>query len=188
MRSPSLFCYFEIEDFVLFKISGFCWYRQFLFFRVEFTQNKRNSWIVKIFKITKIQLVICDKLPSQGHETWIRWIKVLILANLSRGRLFGKFDHHQEISCAWNDYSKSYDVPLWCFLKARKWDIETLETALESSEPVFHGGGGSNSNEWTLLANLPFQKFTCRTPFGYSCPDSDIDEWLRQENRNVRTI
>ena len=32
--------------------------------------------------------------------------------------------------------SESYGVPLWCFLKARKWDIEMVETALESSQSV----------------------------------------------------
>ena len=36
--------------------------------------------------------------------------------------------------------AKSYDVPLCCFLKARKLDIETLETALNTSESVLSEG------------------------------------------------
>ena len=31
-------------------------------------------------------------------------------------------------------------MPLWCFLKARNGDIETLETAVESSKSVLFNG------------------------------------------------
>ena len=36
--------------------------------------------------------------------------------------------------------AKSYYVPSLCFLKAKNWDIETLETALESSNSVLFNG------------------------------------------------
>ena len=47
---------------------------------------------------------------------------------------------HEEIYCAWNEHSKSYDVLLFCFLKARELYNETLETMLDSSKSALSQG------------------------------------------------
>ena len=85
--------------------------------------------------------------------------KNVILDQIKFGVGYLNFFKIQPLKKFPRQFSKSYDVPSWCDLKARKWDIEAFETALETSESVLFAHGGSNSNKWTLS----WYKFDLRT-------------------------
>ena len=80
-------------------------------------------------KNKQFQLVLSQNLLFKGMKREIRWLKSKIGAvsemskklEMQKIPLKKNFPHFE---------AKSYDVPLCCFLKARKLDIETLETAL----------------------------------------------------------
>ena len=134
-RSPSHFCNSNFEKFDFFKFLFFLDFDEFCQKFIEIWGNHEKHNFLKNPKFNSQWVTICS-LKGKKHKT--RWIKCKIEAFVLEGG-YWKFCKMRFIKKFPAKMPRIYDVPSMCSLKARKWDIETFETALESSESVLSG-------------------------------------------------
>ena len=100
----------------------------------------------------------------KGLKSEICWFKIQIWSTFSDVIEFYTPSKIFQIKKFPQFEAKPYYVPSLCFLKAKNWDIETLETALESSNSVLFNrlelkGLLGSSNKVHSLSNVVMQTF-----------------------------
>ena len=119
---PSIFFTIKIEFQNYFKILNFSWFSRILLFHLKSVEFW-NSFTKYVWNTTEIQ----HFLSKMCSFRCMNHFKVEVKFELLQNPALAKIPKIQ---------GKSYDVPLWCFIKVTMWDIETFETALDSSDPV----------------------------------------------------
>ena len=107
-------------------------------FGCDFGTNPQNSALVKISIIFKFSSEFYNNCCFKGMKRKLcRTLFILRHFKMSGVIwIFGGFEISSDLEISRNSQHFSYYVPSMCFMKARKWYIETVETASESSEPV----------------------------------------------------
>ena len=113
-------------------------------------------------KIHTFQQDLSNNILIQGHGTGIRKSEMLFCCTSKWGGLFEIRPNQasRNFSKCWFFFLSKYAsyVPLCCSLKGRKWDIETFETALNSSESVLLPEPGFEF-KWTAVTYPPFKNY-----------------------------